>query len=398
MIVKKYRKLKVIRAKKLGLMKLSSVLTPRASATNGGRARKQVDRVNKLNASLYLDKAPSLGTMKRFASGRAFLFAFIMGTFHSKEDDVARISTSVYVSNLPDSINAKDLFHACKQYGHVVDSFIPFKRDKYDEGEYEWPGGKTFAGAVKGRDLPIGGDTKSNSVLVLGDKCLVSKDLSLALLGRVKEFASLANLKVAIGNEGFSEIGIKYMGELWVKLKEEVKVDLKKEMKVDLKEEMKADLKEEMRTEIQDMLVDYEMKVDLKEEMKADLKEEMKNELKEQMREELKEEMREELKEEMQKTTRGAKYPMANIAEGNLSNNAKAFAVSLCSEEIPSSFEQALKSEKWKKAMDDEMKALKKNKTWDQCALPQGKKPVGCRWIFTVKYKPDETVERYKAR
>nr|GEY61898.1 putative reverse transcriptase, RNA-dependent DNA polymerase [Tanacetum cinerariifolium] len=361
MIVKKYRKLKVIRAKKLGLMKLSSVLTPRASATNGGRARKQVDRVNKLNASLYLDKAPSLGTMKRFASGRAFLFAFIMGTFHSKEDDVARISTSVYVSNLPDSINAKDLFHACKQYGHVVDSFIPFKRDKYDEGEYEWPGGKTFAGAVKGRDLPIGGDTKSNSVLVLGDKCLVSKDLSLALLGRVKEFASLANLKVAIGNEGFSEIGIKYMGELWVKLKEEVKVDLKKEMKVDLKEEMKADLKEEMKNE-------------------------------------LKEQMREELKEEMQKTTRGAKYPMANIAEGNLSNNAKAFAVSLCSEEIPSSFEQALKSEKWKKAMDDEMKALKKNKTWDQCALPQGKKPVGCRWIFTVKYKPDETVERYKAR
>nr|GFA51950.1 putative ribonuclease H-like domain-containing protein [Tanacetum cinerariifolium] len=95
---------------------------------------------------------------------------------------------------------------------------------------------------------------------------------------------------------------------------------------------------------------------------------------------------------------KGAKYPMANIAEGNLSNNAKAFAVRLCSEEIPLSFEQALKSEKWKKAMDDEMKALKKNKTWDQCALPQGKKPVGCRWIFTVKYKPDRTVERYKAR
>nr|GEZ96726.1 putative ribonuclease H-like domain-containing protein [Tanacetum cinerariifolium] len=63
------------------------------------------------------------------------------------------------------------------------------------------------------------------------------------------------------------------------------------------------------------------------------------------------------------KTTRGAKYLMANIAEGNLSNNAKAFAASLHSEEIPSSFEQALKLEKWKNAMDDEMKALKKNKT-----------------------------------
>nr|GEU75346.1 hypothetical protein [Tanacetum cinerariifolium] len=34
---------------------------------------------------------------------------------------------------------------------------------------------------------------------------------------------------------------------------------------------------------------------------------------------------------------------------------------------------EALKLEKWKNAMDDEMKALKKNETWDQCALPQGK-------------------------
>nr|GEZ57261.1 putative ribonuclease H-like domain-containing protein [Tanacetum cinerariifolium] len=25
-------------------------------------------------------------------------------------------------------------------------------------------------------------------------------------------------------------------------------------------------------------------------------------------------------------------------------------------------------------------------------------KTVGCRWIFTIKYKPDETIERYKAR
>nr|GEU80860.1 putative ribonuclease H-like domain-containing protein [Tanacetum cinerariifolium] len=30
--------------------------------------------------------------------------------------------------------------------------------------------------------------------------------------------------------------------------------------------------------------------------------------------------------------------------------------------------------------------------------LPARKKPVGCRWIFTIKYKPDGTVERYKAR
>ncbi|GKC49826.1 nucleotide-binding alpha-beta plait domain-containing protein [Tanacetum coccineum] len=53
-----------------------------------------------------------------------------MGSFRSKEDDVAKISTSIFVSNFSDSVSAKDLFHSCKQYGHVVDSFIPMKRLK----------------------------------------------------------------------------------------------------------------------------------------------------------------------------------------------------------------------------------------------------------------------------
>ena len=30
--------------------------------------------------------------------------------------------------------------------------------------------------------------------------------------------------------------------------------------------------------------------------------------------------------------------------------------------------------------------------------LPRGKTLVGCKWIFTVKYKVDGTIERYKAR
>ncbi|WKA05207.1 hypothetical protein VitviT2T_023186 [Vitis vinifera] len=29
--------------------------------------------------------------------------------------------------------------------------------------------------------------------------------------------------------------------------------------------------------------------------------------------------------------------------------------------------------------------------------LPRGKKPMSCKWVFTVKYKADGTVERYKA-
>ncbi|GKA33082.1 RNA-directed DNA polymerase, eukaryota [Tanacetum coccineum] len=139
-----------------------------------------------------------------------------MGSYRTKEDDVARISTSVFITNFPDSISAKELFQACMQYGHVVDSYIPFKRTKF---------GKRF-GFVRPTGMNEGDGTKKpfvdtkvepgNQTIVLGDECVRTKNTVNALFGRVKEFASLANLKMALGNEGFMDIVIKYMGELWV--------------------------------------------------------------------------------------------------------------------------------------------------------------------------------------
>ena len=48
--------------------------------------------------------------------------------------------------------------------------------------------------------------------------------------------------------------------------------------------------------------------------------------------------------------------------------------------------------------MDDEMLALIQNQTWELVDLPGGKKPVGCRWVYTIKYNSDGSLERYKAR
>jgi len=48
--------------------------------------------------------------------------------------------------------------------------------------------------------------------------------------------------------------------------------------------------------------------------------------------------------------------------------------------------------------MHEEMEALHKNKTWDLVKLPNGKKVVGCKWVFTIKHKVDGSVERYKVR
>ena len=48
--------------------------------------------------------------------------------------------------------------------------------------------------------------------------------------------------------------------------------------------------------------------------------------------------------------------------------------------------------------MLEEMRALEKNRTWELVDLPQGKQPIGWKWVFTIKHTPERTVERYKAR
>ena len=46
----------------------------------------------------------------------------------------------------------------------------------------------------------------------------------------------------------------------------------------------------------------------------------------------------------------------------------------------------------WKDAMRLEIDALHKNDTWEVVDLPKGKDPVGCKWVFTIKYHADGEV------
>ena len=48
--------------------------------------------------------------------------------------------------------------------------------------------------------------------------------------------------------------------------------------------------------------------------------------------------------------------------------------------------------------MNEEIKSLLKNKTWELVDCLSENKPVGCRWIFSVKYKAYGTIEHFKAR
>jgi Reverse transcriptase (RNA-dependent DNA polymerase) len=48
--------------------------------------------------------------------------------------------------------------------------------------------------------------------------------------------------------------------------------------------------------------------------------------------------------------------------------------------------------------MNEELQALEKNHTWDIVYLPKGKKFIGCKWVYKIKYNSNGTVDRYKAR
>ncbi|KAJ0445200.1 putative RNA-directed DNA polymerase [Helianthus annuus] len=64
----------------------------------------------------------------------------------------------------------------------------------------------------------------------------------------------------------------------------------------------------------------------------------------------------------------------------------------------PYTYKDAIKDKRWVDAMNDELSALYRNNTWDIVDLPKGKKPIGCKWVFKVKYKSTGEIDRFKAR
>ena len=96
---------------------------------------------------------------------------------------------------------------------------------------------------------------------------------------------------------------------------------------------------------------------------------------------------------------RRSKYPIANhVTTQRLPEPLKTFVHKLSSCHVPGGVQEALSDPNWTRAIEEEMRALQRNKTWDLVPLPKGKKTVGCKWVFSIKHKADGSIERYKAR
>ncbi|GJR13592.1 retrovirus-related pol polyprotein from transposon TNT 1-94 [Tanacetum coccineum] len=69
--------------------------------------------------------------------------------------------------------------------------------------------------------------------------------------------------------------------------------------------------------------------------------------------------------------------------------------------EEPQTYKAAMESSEapyWKEAIQSEIDSIVHNNTWKLVDLPSGHKPIGHKWIFKKKLRPDGTIEKYKAR
>ncbi len=71
----------------------------------------------------------------------------------------------------------------------------------------------------------------------------------------------------------------------------------------------------------------------------------------------------------------------------------------------PRSYKEALRdptySSQWEKAIDEEITNLISHGTWDLVNthdVPTSHRPIGCHWVFKVKYEDNGLPKHFKAR
>ena len=80
-------------------------------------------------------------------------------------------------------------------------------------------------------------------------------------------------------------------------------------------------------------------------------------------------------------------YGIDEIYMAEMQTVQSAFSAQLVAE--PVSMKQAMESDdgdRWRASAEEEFNSLKEHETWELCELPEGRKVVGSKWVFKVKY------------
>ncbi|KAI5330645.1 hypothetical protein L3X38_030043 [Prunus dulcis] len=97
--------------------------------------------------------------------------------------------------------------------------------------------------------------------------------------------------------------------------------------------------------------------------------------------------------------TSGTRYPITRyVSHSNFSEHHRIFVNNISQMVEPNTYEEARNHPHWVEAMNSEITALEENNTWSLVPLPAGHRPIGCKWVFKIKYNSDGSIERYKAR
>ncbi|GJU17260.1 RNA-directed DNA polymerase, eukaryota [Tanacetum coccineum] len=200
--------------------------------------------------------------------------------YRSNEDHTRMISKSIFVTNFPDNTTSKDLWKLCQGYGTVVDVYIPNRKSKAGKRfafvrfikvdnvdrlvgnlctlwfgrmhlhanvvrfersskppvrsdrpiRSDIPGASSFASALKG-NFTIPSPVSSTPLMVLDDSCVVVRDLDNYVMGELKQFSSITNLRILLSKEGFQNVNLAYLGGMWVMLELESSITKEKFMK-----------------------------------------------------------------------------------------------------------------------------------------------------------------------
>ena len=96
-----------------------------------------------------------------------------------------------------------------------------------------------------------------------------------------------------------------------------------------------------------------------------------------------------------------AKKPAVRYGIDEYANKVQHCAYQAVKIEEPTTINEALKGEhskEWREASEAEYASLLENDTWELVKLPKGRKAIGCKWVFRVKYDGNGEVDRFKGR